>query len=124
MSLADRVLVSRPACCQCTKASAYEEGAPRRREEERAARVQRAREYQAPAWAEPGADAGVGSDDGDASADAAYDVADELYCVACDKLFRSANAMANHERWAASSFGATRGLSGSAHMCMACRMVA
>ena len=38
--------------------------------------------------------------EGDASEDAAYDVADELYCVACDKLFRSANAMANHERCA------------------------
>ena len=74
------------------------QGPHRRREEERQARLQRAREYQAPAWAEePEA---VGSDGGDASGDAAYELADELYCVACDKLFRSANALANHERCA------------------------
>ena len=37
-------------------------------------------------------------DDGCSSADGAALVEDELYCVACDKFFKSENAMANHNR--------------------------
>ena len=65
-----------------------------RREEERQARLQRAREYEDAAWVQPGAEADGGSgDEGEA-----LDVADELYCVACDKFFKTANAMGNHQR--------------------------
>ncbi len=70
----------------------------RRREEERQARLQRAREYEDAAWVQPGAEDGaVEAEEGGGEA---LDVADELYCMACDKFFKSANAMANHERCA------------------------
>ena len=68
----------------------------RRREEERQARLQRAREYEDAAWVQP---QGVeGGSDSAEEPEEALDVADELYCVACDKFFKTSNAMANHMR--------------------------
>ena len=63
-----------------------------RRDRERAERLRRAQEYQEPEWVrdEEG--------DGGSSADGAALVEDELYCIACDKFFKSENAMANHKR--------------------------
>ncbi len=63
-----------------------------RKEEERLQRIQRAHEYQDAAWVDAAVDHEDSSDD-----DAAF-VQDELYCIACDKFFKSTNAMANHER--------------------------
>lgn len=72
-----------------------------RREAEKRERAARVAAYQEPAWVDQqaarwGSSASEGdSEDSDAAAAAA---ADALYCLACDKLFRSANAMANHQR--------------------------
>lgn len=68
----------------------------RRKEQERQQRIQRAMEYQDAAWVDEGAD-GEGSQEEEAAF-----VEDELCCVACDKFFKSANAMANHEKCARS----------------------
>ena len=75
----------------------------RRREAERQERAARAAAYQEAAWvdqagASASSEASEASDEGGAAEAAA--VAGELYCLACDKLFRSANALANHERCA------------------------
>ncbi|BDA42473.1 DnaJ homolog subfamily C member 21 at N-terminal half [Coccomyxa sp. Obi] len=64
----------------------------RRKEEERQQRIQRALEYQDAAWVDAGAD-----DEDSHEEDLALEE-DELYCVACDKFFKTPNAMANHER--------------------------
>ncbi len=64
-----------------------------RKEEERAERRRRAREYEEAAWAEEGSEGG-------SEEDAADNIPDELYCLACDKSFRTPNAFANHEKWA------------------------
>ena len=65
-----------------------------RKEEERLQRIQRAREYQDAAWVDAGAT------DEDSQEEELVLAQDELYCVACDKFFKSTNAMANHERCA------------------------
>ena len=52
----------------------------------------RAREFEEAAWAEAEAAESEGSEE------AVDDIPDELYCLACDKSFRTPNAMANHER--------------------------
>lgn len=54
-------------------------------------RLQRAREFEEAAWAQ----AEAAESDEEASEE---EVPDELYCLACDKLFRTANAMANHNK--------------------------
>ena len=64
-----------------------------RREEAKKARLQRAREYEEAQWAQMDAEEDGASDSGEEL------VEDDLYCVACDKLFRSENALANHERY-------------------------
>ena len=64
-----------------------------RREEERRDRLQRAREFEEAAWAEAAA-----AESGEEEAQ--EEVPDELYCLACDKLFRTPNAMANHNKCA------------------------
>lgn len=64
----------------------------RRREEDRRERRQRAREFEEATWAAAEAE---GSDEEDAPEE---ELPDELYCLACDKLFRTLNAMANHKR--------------------------
>ncbi len=91
---------------------------PCRRKTEREERAARAAAYQEAAWvdgqrqaAERGAGGpdvdsasasnGDGDGDGDDAAAEAATAAGGLYCLACDKLFRSANALANHERCAA-----------------------
>lgn len=66
-----------------------------RKEEERLQRIQRAREYEDAAWVDAGAT------DEDSHDEELVLAQDELYCVACDKFFKSANALANHERCAA-----------------------
>lgn len=65
-----------------------------RKEEERQQRIQRALEYEDAAWVDAGAD-----DEDSHEEDLALNE-DELYCVACDKFFKTPNAMANHERYA------------------------
>ena len=62
-----------------------------RREEESAERMRRALEYEEPDWVQA-AEAGSCSSDG-----AAF-IEDELYCIACDKFFKSDKALANHKR--------------------------
>ena len=64
-----------------------------RREEESAERMRRAAEYQEPEWVQA-ADAETASSEGAAL------VEDELYCIACDKFFKSSNALTNHNRCA------------------------
>lgn len=60
-------------------------------------RMRRVQQYQEAEWLQQQdqqrPDAAGNEEDADA-------VADELYCVACDKFFKTANAMANHERYA------------------------
>lgn len=55
--------------------------------------MQRAREYEEAAWAQA-------EEEGleDEEEDVLGDLPQELYCPACDKSFRSQNALANHER--------------------------
>jgi hypothetical protein len=56
--------------------------------------MQRAREYEEAEWLrQEQHEKGSGPDDDEAAL-----VTDELYCLACDKFFKTANAMANHER--------------------------
>ena len=62
-----------------------------RREDERAERMRRALEYEEPEWVRE-ADAGSDKSEGAAL------IEDELYCIACDKFFKSEKALANHKR--------------------------
>lgn len=62
-----------------------------RREEERKERLQRARKFEEAAWA--AAEAAESEDEA-----LEEEPMDDLYCLACDKLFRTANAMANHNK--------------------------
>lgn len=61
-----------------------------RKEQERKERLQRAREFEEAAWA---AETEASEDDPEET----Y-LSDELYCLACDKTFRSQNALTNHEK--------------------------
>lgn len=51
------------------------------------------------AGASAGSEASPEASDEEGAAEAVA-AAGELYCLACDKLFRSANALANHQRCA------------------------
>jgi len=62
-----------------------------RKEEEGAERMRRALEYEEPEWVRE-ADADSHSSEGAAL------IEDELYCVACDKFFKSDKAIENHNR--------------------------
>ena len=53
--------------------------------------MQRAREYEEASWQ-------VDEEELEGEAALAEDMHDELYCLACDKSFRTQNAMLNHER--------------------------
>ncbi|KAK9845932.1 hypothetical protein WJX81_006341 [Elliptochloris bilobata] len=76
-----------------------------RRDAERQERAARAASYQEAAWVDRGEDTGGSSASEGSTSDSGADeaaeaaaAAGELYCLACDKLFRSANALANHQR--------------------------
>lgn len=64
-----------------------------RREHARKERLQRAREFEEAAWAQAAAEA-----EPDEEAEQAEALPDELYCLACDKTFRTENALANHQK--------------------------
>lgn len=64
-----------------------------RNEEESAERMRRAQEYQEPDWVRNGEAETVSTPEG------ASLIEDELYCIACDKFFKSDNAMANHNKY-------------------------
>jgi DnaJ family protein A protein 5 len=64
-----------------------------RREQEKAERAERARAYQVAAWAEQEQDAD--SADGE---EEMHPEDDPLYCLACDKSFKSEGAFKSHER--------------------------
>ncbi len=62
-----------------------------RREEEAAERMRRALEYEEPEWVRA-------ADIGSCSSEGAALIEDDLYCIACDKFFKSDKALANHNR--------------------------
>ena len=85
-----------------------------RREEEKQRRLEEAAAYQAPEWAtgQPVVISESSSDDEAAAA------ADPLYCVACDRTFKSQGAMQSHERYIAclvSLFAAVNSCTSTAH---------
>jgi DnaJ family protein A protein 5 len=91
----DKRVAAQAADVARAKAQREQEAAARRDAEKRE-RAARAQAYQEAAWVRGG---GSSADDGsDGGAATAADAAPLLHCVACDKLFRSAGAMANHER--------------------------
>ena len=65
-----------------------------RREQEKAERAARIREYREAEWLQQQeSDTSAGSED-----DSVRELEDKLYCVACEKFFKSGNALSNHER--------------------------
>ena len=50
-------------------------------------------EYEEPAWVRA-------ADEGSCSSEGAALIEDDLYCIACDKFFKSDKALANHNRQA------------------------
>ena len=69
-----------------------------RRDEEKKERLARARAYEEELWAAEEAEAAMGRGSCDGHNEQEEDIVDELYCMACDKRFKSQNAFANHER--------------------------
>ena len=65
-----------------------------RRKQARKERLQRAREFEEAAWAQAAAEAVS-----DEEVEQAEALPDELYCLACDKTFRTENALANHQKF-------------------------
>ena len=84
--------------------AAREQEAAAQREAAKRERAARAQAYQEAAWVRGEGDEGGGGDGGctadgtSSSGEDADEPAPLLHCLACDKLFRSAGAMANHER--------------------------
>ena len=65
-----------------------------RREQEKAERAARIKEYREAEWLQQQeSDTSAGSED-----DSLRELEDKLYCVACEKFFKSGNAFSNHER--------------------------